>query len=84
MILYLGNNALHVACREGHLSAIKELLNESQIDAEAINNRGHTPLHLLAKYPRDNASAICDLFIECMPSYPLDKSDMDGNTGSLL
>lgn len=70
-----------MACREGHLNAIKELLSESTINAEAVNVQGRTPLHLLAKYCRDNASAICELFIEFMPNYPLDKSDTDGNTG---
>ncbi|XKL64859.1 hypothetical protein PGB90_004945 [Kerria lacca] len=79
-----GNNALHLACREGHLNAIKELLSESTINAEAVNVQGRTPLHLLAKYCRDNASAICELFIEFMPNYPLDKSDTDGNTALIL
>lgn len=72
---------MHIACREGHLSVIKELLTESQIDAEAVNIRGRTPLHQLAQYPRDNASAICDMFIQYMPKYPLDKPDLEGNTG---
>lgn len=70
-----------MACREGHLNAVKALLSESQIHAEAIDVRGRTPLHLLAKYPRDNASTICEQFIEFMPDYPLDKPDADGNTG---
>lgn len=80
-VTIVGNNALHVACREGHLNAVKELLSESQINAEAVDIRGRTPLHVLAKYSRDNASAICELFIEFMPAYPLDKPDAEGNTG---
>lgn len=35
-----GNNALHVAVKEGHLEVIRVLLMESQIDAEAFNNKG--------------------------------------------
>ena len=34
-----GNNALHLAVKEGHLQVIRVLLTESQIDAEAINNK---------------------------------------------
>lgn len=72
---------MHIACREGHLNAVKVLLSESAINAEAVNLRGRTPLHLLAKYPRENASAICEQFVESMPDYPLDKPDAEGNTG---
>ncbi|XP_065201380.1 rabankyrin-5 [Planococcus citri] len=79
-----GSNALHVACREGHLNAVKELLSESQINAEAVDIRGRTPLHILAKYSRDNASAICELFVEFMPNYPLEKADAHGNTALIL
>lgn len=79
-----GDNALHVACREGHLNVIKELLIGSQINAEAINSKSRNPLHVLAKFGRENAAAICELFIEIMPQYPLDKIDLDGNTALLL
>ncbi|KAG8238891.1 hypothetical protein J437_LFUL015176 [Ladona fulva] len=60
--------------------------------------RGRTPLHLLAYYappmPSVNggvddrssnaAPAILNLFLECMPQYPIDKPDLDGNTALLL
>jgi hypothetical protein len=53
------------------------------MDAEAKNLRGQTPLHLLANYGRDQVSAsICELFRECMPTYPLDQPDLEGNTGN--
>lgn len=74
---------MHIACREGHLNAVKELLSESAINAEAVNLSGRTPLHLLAKYPRETASAICEQFVESMPDYPLDKPDAEGNTGMI-
>jgi rabankyrin-5 len=35
-----GDNALHIAAREGHIAVARELLTESQIDAEAINLKG--------------------------------------------
>ena len=78
---YRGNNALHIAVKEGHLEVIRVLLTESQIDAEATNFKGRNPLHILANFANENAVAIFDLFLECMPNYPLDKMDSDGNTG---
>lgn len=80
----VGNNALHVTCREGHRNAVEVLLSESNINAEAVNVRGHTPMHLLAKYSRDNSAAICELYMEFIPSYPLDKPDAEGNTGKFV
>ena len=72
---------MHIAVKEGHLEVVRVLLTESQIDAEAVNVKGRNPLHILANFATDNAVAIFDLFIECMPNYPLDKLDSDGNTG---
>lgn len=80
-----GNNALHIAVRKGYLSVVRELLTESRIDAEAINNKGRTPLHELCRTGEDTgAAAICDFFIECMPKYPINMPDADGNTPLLL
>lgn len=45
-------------------------------------NRGQSPLHILGQYGKENAAAIFDLFLECMPEYPLDKPDAEGNTGT--
>ena len=44
--------------------------------------RGQSPLHSLGQYGKENAAAIFDLFLECMPEYPLDKPDAEGNTGT--
>ena len=63
------------------MEVIRVLLTESQIDAEATNFKGRNPLHILANFANENAVAIFDLFVECMPNYPLDKMDSDGNTG---
>lgn len=49
-----------------------------------LNLKGHNPLHVLAKYAKENAAAICNLFIETMPDFPLDRPDLDGNTGEEL
>ncbi|XP_065170447.1 rabankyrin-5 isoform X2 [Atheta coriaria] len=75
-----GDNALHVAVREGHLNVVRVLLTESTIDAEAVNLKGRNPLHELCKHGKDNSAAICELFLECMSDYPINKADVDGNT----
>ncbi len=79
-----GNSALHVAVKEGNLEVVKTLLTESQIDAEAFNNKGRNPLHVLAVFGKENSSAIFDFFMECMPQFPINASDAEGNTALLL
>lgn len=80
------NNALHIAVRAGHLSVVRELLTESGINAEAVNMKGRNPLHELAQTGRDAtvAAAIGELFLECMPKYPLNEQDAGGNSALLL
>ncbi|KAK7076768.1 Ankyrin repeat and FYVE domain-containing protein 1, partial [Halocaridina rubra] len=78
------NNALHVAVKEGHLSVVKVLLTESRINAGALNLRGQNPLHVLANYPKDNAAAIAEVFLETMPDYNLNQVDVEGNSALLL
>lgn len=39
-------------------------------------------MHVLGQYGKENAAAIFELFLECMPEYPLDKPDNEGNTGT--
>uniref|UniRef100_A0A8C7I009 Ankyrin repeat and FYVE domain containing 1 n=1 Tax=Oncorhynchus kisutch TaxID=8019 RepID=A0A8C7I009_ONCKI len=46
--------------------------------------RGQSPMHVLGQYGKENAAAIFELFLECMPEYPLDKVDNEGNTVLLL
>ncbi|XP_008205232.1 rabankyrin-5 isoform X2 [Nasonia vitripennis] len=79
-----GDNALHVAVREGHVTVVRTLLTECTLDAEAVNLKGRNPLHELARYGRDNAATICELFFECMAQYPLNNADLDGNTPLLI
>ena len=38
-----GNNALHMAVKEGHWEVVRVLLTESQINAEATNFKGWNP-----------------------------------------
>lgn len=71
-----GDNALHVAARSGHLQVARALLTESTIDAEAINLKGRNPLHELCRCAKENAAAICELFLECMPKYPINTPDI--------
>uniref|UniRef100_A0A673GLR6 Ankyrin repeat and FYVE domain containing 1 n=1 Tax=Sinocyclocheilus rhinocerous TaxID=307959 RepID=A0A673GLR6_9TELE len=79
-----GSNALHLAVMQGRLNNVRALLTESNIDAEAYNLRGQSPMHVLGQYGKENAAAIFELFLECMPEYPLDKPDNEGNTVLLL
>nr|CAH7761540.1 unnamed protein product [Callosobruchus chinensis] len=74
------DNALHIAVREGNIAVVRALLTQSTIDAEA----GRNPLHELCKYGKENAAAICELFLECMPEYPINKLDVNGNSPLLL
>ncbi|XP_033627890.1 rabankyrin-5-like [Asterias rubens] len=78
------NNALHISVQHGNLASTRALLTESQINAESYNAKGQTPMHILGQCGRDNAAAIFELFKECMPTYPVDKQDADGNTVLLL
>lgn len=57
------------------------LLTESNINAGAVNMRGQNPLHVLANYPKDNAAAIAEVFLEAIPDYDLNSVDVEGNTG---
>ena len=79
-----GNNALHVAVRGGNVTTIRVLLSESRIDAEALNDKGRSPFHVLAKFTDNNTRDIFDTFLEFMPEYPVDKTDAEGNTPLLL
>ena len=42
---------------------------------------GQNPLHVLGQYGKENAAAIFELFMECMPNYPVDQVDANGSTG---
>ena len=75
-----GNSALHAAVKEGHVEVVRVLLTESSIDAEAVNLKGRNPLHVLANFGKESSVEIFKLFIECMPSYPINRPDADGNT----
>ena len=43
--------------------------------------RGQNPVHVLGQFGKENAAAIFELFRECMPEYPISKTDAEGNTG---
>jgi len=80
----LGNNALHVAVKEGHIITARVLLTESRVSAEAANAKGRSPLHEFARFTEKNAVEMLELFLECMPEYNIDRPDGDGNTPLLL
>ncbi|KAK9876362.1 hypothetical protein WA026_012671 [Henosepilachna vigintioctopunctata] len=78
------DNALHIAVREGNLGVVRVLLTESTINAGAFNLKGRNPLHELCKYGKENAAAICDLFLEYIPNLQINKPDINGNSPLLL
>ena len=79
-----GNSALHTAARLCHVAVARILLTQSAIDAESRNMRGQNPLHLAASGGREAAGALLALFLECMPQYPINEPDIDGNTRKFL
>ena len=80
-----GNNALHIAVKEGHLSVVRELLTESELNAETVNIKGRNALHELCRCGKDSTAAgILELFLQCMPEYPINTPDLQGNTPLLL
>ncbi|KAH9641473.1 hypothetical protein HF086_006089 [Spodoptera exigua] len=79
-----GDNALHVAARDGHAAAARALLADTDIDAAATNLKGRNPLHELCWCKKDNAATICEIFLEFMPDYPINRTDLQGNTPLLL
>ncbi|XP_045517988.1 rabankyrin-5 [Pieris brassicae] len=79
-----GDNALHVCAREGHAPVARALLADSDIDAAATNLKGRNPLHELCWCKKDNAATICETFLEFMPDFPINRTDLQGNTPLLL
>lgn len=71
--------------KESKLEIVRELLTETRINAESVNIKGRNPLHELCRCGRDNlAASICELFIDCMPKFPINAADHQGNTALLL
>ncbi|KZS21164.1 Rabankyrin-5 [Daphnia magna] len=79
-----GNSALHTAARLCHVAVAQVLLTQSQIDAESRTMRGQNPLHLAAGSGRDASASLLSLFLQCMPQYPINAPDIDGNSPLLL
>ena len=44
-------------------------------------HRGQNPLHVLGQYGKENSGAVFELFMECIPDYPIDQLDANGNSG---
>ena len=55
--------------------------NTEKTKLSILRCRGQNPIHILGQFGKENAAAIFDLFIECMPKYPIDLPDINGNTG---
>jgi len=79
-----GNSALHTVARLCHVAVSEVLLTQSHIDAESLNMRGQNPLHLAASSGREASASLLALFLQCMPQYPINAPDIDGNSPLLL
>ena len=75
-----GNNVLHLAGKNDFPGVTRVLLSESQIDATAKNAKGKPFLHLVAFFGGENAIEQFNTLIEFVPDYPINETDMDGNT----
>ena len=72
-----GDNALHFACRRNDFDLLKLLLNHCPANLTAVNNFGHTPLHIAAK--NGSVSMMECLIASC--KVPLDSLiNNDGNS----
>ena len=79
-----GNSALHTAARLCHVAVSEVLLTQSHIDAESLNMRGQNPLHLAASSGREASASLLALFLQCMPQYPINAPDIDGNSRKII
>ena len=43
-----------------------------------LNEKGRSPLHVLARFTERNTTDIFNVFMETMPEYPIDKQDTEG------
>lgn len=41
---------------------------------------GRNALHVLSVFGKENSAPIFDLFLQCMPQYPINKTDSEGST----
>jgi ankyrin repeat protein len=79
-----GNSCLHAAVSHGSIKVVDLLLKESCINALAINNLQRNALHLTANVPGILGAELFQTIIEAYPNYPLEQSDVYGNTVFLL
>ena len=74
-----GDTVLHAAVRAGHLGPVQRLLNLPNVDPEAVNQQGQTPLHTLAKYPREQSVALLQAMFPRLHGN-VNPQDAEGNT----
>jgi len=55
-----GSTALHAAVRAGHTDVVRKLLSHPAVRPDAANAQGETPLHALARYPKESSVAILE------------------------
>lgn len=74
-----GATVLHAAVRAGHANVVKRILKEAKdVDVCAADKEGQTPLHTLARYPKDSAVTILEILHSVNQN--LNVQDEYGNT----
>lgn len=75
-----GNTAMHVAMQLGQVHCVKVLIQESNVNLTALNNKGQNCLHVLAAHAQEGATAIFNYLMVATPQFPINANDADGNT----
>lgn len=79
-----GNTCLHSAVSHGSIKVVEFLVKESDVNILAINNLERNALHLTANVPSILGAELFQTMIEAHPNYPLEQTDVYGNTVFLL
>ncbi|KAI6182263.1 hypothetical protein M3Y97_00361200 [Aphelenchoides bicaudatus] len=79
-----GNTCLHAAVSHGSIKTVELLLNDSDVNVLAVNNLQRNALHLTANVPGILGAELFQTIIEQQPNYPLEHTDVYGNTVFLL
>ena len=73
---YDGRTPLHVACKHGHLTVVKDLLSLPSVNPMCIDKNGNTPLHIACVYGHLNVVE----YLISLPSVDPMRIDKDSNT----
>lgn len=79
-----GNTCLHASISNGSIKVVELLLKESDVNPLAANNLQRNAIHLTANVQGILGAELFQTIIEIHPNYPLENTDLYGNTVFLL